>query len=720
MIGGGPTGCNFCARADPSLRIELWEAAETLGGGGGFRSLPAAKDGDEDASSSSSTTAAAAVAVELGAQCVSFDDYAPEASARLEALRGSHRLRHVDDGMRSCEGGLSRTKERPQGWNRAFGRWEHFRALGGSSSLLRWLVPDAVPVRLGRTATSIRWEEEEGGGRRWRVEGVDSREKCDDEDEDRGSGAPREATHRREDGVFFDIVVLAVPPAAALRIDGVAALLPPAERAAVEAAASEGPEASSEANGRQSRRIDGYVVAVRGALAGAARAWFRRAKASEYATEAGDGGGGDGDSAGNDGARKHDARHQQRDGSLNGSDGCRKYGSVDLATLWDDEAVAAAGLPEQLLNASGGREKTDAEGSSLWRTVSPSCNDPVTAFLTVHCKSSDETTMGPQPTMTTTTTTTTTTDKRPTATSSARARRKLVARGLRQWLAPKTDGPRNRHEEGRVESGDPAPPTMTAAGFGLGGWLGPSLTNPLRWFGGLADDQNQEEETSGNKDNSAATSKDRVHENDVDDNDDDDDSVVVLREALGFVQHASRNAAGVLPGHCIVAGAPPPAPGGGAENCSSSSSSSSSSSESLPRPCLVLCGDWCAGGGSFSSCLLSSAAAARAVAHAVAVQRFNSSEGKGAGREGTEKEKDDGASRDGATPLNRPRSPAATTTNSGRSDDSNAGILVYLGAGAPLPLALVAAATAVAALGVAVAAAFGNSESNANRTLKRP
>ena len=188
IVGGGPAGCAAARqvrRLRPRAVIHVWEASEALGGGGGLRAAAAPDDRW----------------FELGAQALSFNGQNREAARALAALLGDGvDLRHVDDGLLSF-GALSRTAERPQGWNPTSGQWEHFSVpprAGGSRGFLASLLRAAAPVNLCLGVTAARVARDEPA-RGWRARGV-----------------------RRDGGgavdVIADAVILAVPPHALLEL----------------------------------------------------------------------------------------------------------------------------------------------------------------------------------------------------------------------------------------------------------------------------------------------------------------------------------------------------------------------------------------------------------------------------------------------------------------------------------------------------------------------
>ena len=187
IVGGGPAGCAAARqvrRLRPRAAIHVWEASETLGGGGGLRAAAAPDDRW----------------FELGAQALSFNGQNREAARALAALLGDGvDLRHVDDGLLSF-GALSRTAERPQGWNPTSGQWEHFSVLpraGGSRGFLASLLRAAAPVNLSVGVAAARVCRDEPA-RCWRVRGA------------RRDGAAVEVT--------ADAVILAMPPSAVLEL----------------------------------------------------------------------------------------------------------------------------------------------------------------------------------------------------------------------------------------------------------------------------------------------------------------------------------------------------------------------------------------------------------------------------------------------------------------------------------------------------------------------
>ena len=132
VVGLGPAGCACAARLRQvfGARIELRcaEAGRSIGEKSGIRRL-GGTEGSEDA--------------DVGAQRVSIDGYDPASAHVLhDFLQHVPGLEHVDDGLLSY-GSLARTSERPGGWNRATGQWEHFRIRGGNVNLLRHLIDSA-------------------------------------------------------------------------------------------------------------------------------------------------------------------------------------------------------------------------------------------------------------------------------------------------------------------------------------------------------------------------------------------------------------------------------------------------------------------------------------------------------------------------------------------------------------------------------------------------
>ena len=114
----------------------------------------------------------------LGAQAMSFNIAEPRMQAILnrivagmEALGLCKSFRHTDDGLLSA-GLLSRTKERPQGWNRGTGQWEHYTLGDGKDfgSLMAALLGEgagdgdrAFELRLGCEARTLRRSVDRGG-----------------------------------------------------------------------------------------------------------------------------------------------------------------------------------------------------------------------------------------------------------------------------------------------------------------------------------------------------------------------------------------------------------------------------------------------------------------------------------------------------------------------------------------------------------------------------
>ncbi|GMH69239.1 hypothetical protein TrST_g1106 [Triparma strigata] len=104
VIGGGPTGFSTLPLLTKrSLRVTLIESSSSLGSGTPFSGSPA-----------------------LGARAMSFDSSHLPTSRLLHSLSSEvDGFSALDDGLLSA-GLLSRTVERPQGWNRATGQWEHY------------------------------------------------------------------------------------------------------------------------------------------------------------------------------------------------------------------------------------------------------------------------------------------------------------------------------------------------------------------------------------------------------------------------------------------------------------------------------------------------------------------------------------------------------------------------------------------------------------------
>ncbi|KAJ1461028.1 hypothetical protein M885DRAFT_508562 [Pelagophyceae sp. CCMP2097] len=168
VVGCGVAGCAAAAALRDCLgaRLELRMVDAAAEAGGSLRSARGAN---------------------VGAIAVSFDGADAAAAGALLRVAALCDLRHVDDGLRSY-GALSRTDERPQGWNASTGQWEHFEALPTNRALVDRLLARAAPESLefGR-----------------RVDRVDR--------------APNGWT---VDAMFFDGLVLAVPPGEATRLVG--------------------------------------------------------------------------------------------------------------------------------------------------------------------------------------------------------------------------------------------------------------------------------------------------------------------------------------------------------------------------------------------------------------------------------------------------------------------------------------------------------------------
>ena len=114
----GASFAGFSAAASlPKCSISIVDKAHAVGEGSPFRS------------SASSFSVSSSSRTNLGASIVSMNI----SEARLQNYLGKVMrsdetaciLQHVDDGLLS-KGKLSRTFDRPQGWNRVMGQWEHY------------------------------------------------------------------------------------------------------------------------------------------------------------------------------------------------------------------------------------------------------------------------------------------------------------------------------------------------------------------------------------------------------------------------------------------------------------------------------------------------------------------------------------------------------------------------------------------------------------------
>ena len=124
VVGCGVSGLAVCAAlrtlCGDTVEVVACDAALALGSAGSLRShrLELAGAGLD-----------CALEVDVGALALSFDASLAAQAAALRTVASAlpSTLRHADDGLLSY-GALSRTLERPQGWNAATGRWEHFVA----------------------------------------------------------------------------------------------------------------------------------------------------------------------------------------------------------------------------------------------------------------------------------------------------------------------------------------------------------------------------------------------------------------------------------------------------------------------------------------------------------------------------------------------------------------------------------------------------------------
>lgn len=111
IIGASFAGLIAAASLPPSCTVVLVEKASTLGAGTSFV-----------CSSSSGTR------VHLGSAIMSMnisENAVQTCLGKLSRVEDGSLLGHLDDGLLS-KGKLSRTFDRPQGWNRVFGQWEHY------------------------------------------------------------------------------------------------------------------------------------------------------------------------------------------------------------------------------------------------------------------------------------------------------------------------------------------------------------------------------------------------------------------------------------------------------------------------------------------------------------------------------------------------------------------------------------------------------------------
>lgn len=146
IVGGGP--CSFaCARSllEANANVVIFERASRLGIGTPFGSS-------------------------LGAQALSFNSAEERIGRGLNRLvKNNPGLLHLDDGLLSA-GILSRTGERPQGWSRSTGQWEHYILAEGASfeTFLRALSgaeSDRYEVKVGCEVVKVG----KGQGGKWSV-----------------------------------------------------------------------------------------------------------------------------------------------------------------------------------------------------------------------------------------------------------------------------------------------------------------------------------------------------------------------------------------------------------------------------------------------------------------------------------------------------------------------------------------------------------------------
>ena len=170
IIGASFTGFSAAASL-PSCSVILIDKAHAVGEGSPFRSSPCSS------SSSSLRTNLGAAVLSMNMSEAKVQSYIGKITRSGEA--GT--LEHVDDGLLS-KGKLSRTSDRPQGWNRVFGQWEHYTLaatdmcstgkVSSVSQFLSSLVDDKpnVSIQSGREAVSIEEIDVAPGKRRkWKV-----------------------------------------------------------------------------------------------------------------------------------------------------------------------------------------------------------------------------------------------------------------------------------------------------------------------------------------------------------------------------------------------------------------------------------------------------------------------------------------------------------------------------------------------------------------------